>query len=136
MGGIGSGDWQHGKDTTSGYRSLDVRRLQRDNLLSPGLVYTVHWTREKEDVAVIEICTQAGRLILNYKHRSPQEDWRILKYPVLLDWTDCTFGGRRAWFRCPANGCGRRVALLYLGRAGIFACRHCYRLVYNSTFGN
>ena len=27
-------------------------------------------------------------------------------------------------------GCGRRVAILYGG--GIFACRHCYRLVYPS----
>jgi hypothetical protein len=35
-------------------------------------------------------------------------------------------------FRCPANGCGQRVALLYLGGAGIFACRHCYRLAYPS----
>ena len=38
------------------------------------------------------------------------------------------YGGERPWFLCPARGCGRRVAILYGGR--IFACRHCYRLVY------
>ena len=42
----------------------------------------------------------------------------------------CTLGGRRAWLLCPAQGCGRRVALLYIGGAGIFACRHCYKLAY------
>jgi hypothetical protein len=47
-----------------------------------------------------------------------------------FDWTPCTYGGQRAWFRCPAVGCGQRVALLYGGR--IFACRHCYRLTYRS----
>ena len=36
----------------------------------------------------------------------------------------------RVWFRCPARGCGRRVAVLYSG--GIFACRLCYQLVYET----
>ena len=47
-----------------------------------------------------------------------------------LDWTPCNLGGQRPWFRCPARGCGRRVAILYGG--AIFACRHCYRLAYPS----
>jgi hypothetical protein len=67
---------------------------------------------------------------LIYRHKSGGNDWQPMDYPVRLEWTACTLGGRRAWFRCPANGCGRRVALLYLGGAGIFACRHCYRLAY------
>jgi hypothetical protein len=40
------------------------------------------------------------------------------------------YGGKRPWFLCPARGCGRRVAVLYGG--GIFACRHCHRLAYQS----
>lgn len=39
------------------------------------------------------------------------------------------------WFHCPAQGCGRCVAKLYLGGA-IFACRHCYRLAYSSQREN
>jgi hypothetical protein len=48
----------------------------------------------------------------------------------MLSWTACHYGGKRAWFICPAKGCGQRVALLYLGGSGIFACRHCYQLAY------
>ena len=55
-----------------------------------------------------------------------------MEYPVRLAWTDCTLGGQRGWLLCPARGCGRRVALLYLGGSGIFACRHCYELAYAS----
>ncbi len=53
-----------------------------------------------------------------------------MDYTVELDWADCHLGGQRAWFRCPAKGCGRRVAILYGG--AIFACRHCHRLAYES----
>jgi hypothetical protein len=34
------------------------------------------------------------------------------------------------WFRCPVKGCGRRVAILH--ENGIFACRQCHQLVYES----
>ena len=49
---------------------------------------------------------------------------------MLLDWTPCTLGGQRVWWRCPAVGCGRRVAVLHGGR--VFACRLCNRLAYRS----
>ena len=64
-------------------------------------------------------------MTLIYRSRSGNEDWEDQNYPVWLDWTPCHFGGERPWFRCPAMGCGRRVAILYGGR--IFACRHCYQ---------
>ena len=73
---------------------------------------------------------EADRVILSYRHQSGGDNWQAMEYSVRLEWTACTLGGRRAWFLCSANGCGRRVALLYLGGAGIFACRHCYRLAY------
>jgi hypothetical protein len=71
---------------------------------------------------------EADRVILNY--RSHGDDWQLMGYPVYLEWTGCHLGGRRVWFRCPAKGCGRRVAILYGG--AIFACRHCHRLAYES----
>lgn len=67
-----------------------------------------------------------------YRHKSGGGDWQPMDYPVRLAWTDCTLGGRRAWLLCPARDCGRRVALLYIGGSGIFACRHCYKLAYAS----
>jgi hypothetical protein len=132
MGGFGSGRGQNGKDTTSGYRALDVRRLQHDGLLTPGRSFGWNWTREGEIVASIKVRAETDRIILNYRHKSGGSDWQPMDYPVLLNWTDCTLGGRRAWLLCPARGCGRRVALLYIGGSGIFACRHCYKLAYAS----
>lgn len=133
MGGLGSGRrWQSGKDITDDYRSLDARRWQRDGLLTPGQAFGWHWSRGGEKVASIDVRTEPGHLILSYRHRNNGEEWKSKEYPVELDWTPCTYGGHRAWFRCPAQGCGRRVALLYLGSAGVFACRHCYRLAHAS----
>ncbi|QWF69714.1 hypothetical protein KEF85_10035 [Methylomonas paludis] len=133
MGGMGSGRQdQGGKNTTNDYHHLDIRRLQRDDLLRTGLSYTLNWSRNNEKVASIQIQTQDDRLTLDYRYRKNGGDWKNQNYSVMLDSTECSYGGKRVWFKCPANGCGRRVALLYLGSSGIFACRHCYKLVYES----
>lgn len=131
MGGMGSGRrWYYGaNNTTSDYRSLDVRRWQRDGLLTPGRAFGWQWSRDGEVVASIQVRVETGRVYLIYRQRSGG-DWKDENYPVWLDWTPCNLGGQRPWFRCPARGCGRRVAILYGG--GIFACRHCYRLAYPS----
>lgn len=131
MGGIGSGRRnQDGRDTTSDHRSLDARYLHRKRLLMAGRSSVLTWTRDGETQGSIGLRAEADRVILNYRRQSPGCDWRPMEYPVRLDWTPCNFGGRRAWFLCPAQGCGRRVARIYIGSAGIFACRHCYQLAY------
>jgi hypothetical protein len=131
MGGMGSGRRnQGGKATTSGSYPLDVRYLQRAGLLTPGRGISLNWSRNGEQVASIQARPEDDRVTLSYRYKTGGADWQAMDYPVWLEWTACTLGGRRAWFRCPTNGCGRRVALLYLGGAGIFACRHCYRLAY------
>lgn len=133
MGGIGSGRrYQGGKDTTRGHRSLDVRRLQRDGLLKPGQSYGWNWHRNDGKASSIHIQAESTRLILRYQHQSRGGPWQQMEYPVCLEWTSCNLGGSRAWFLCPAEGCGRRVAILYIGGRGIFACRHCCRLAYES----
>jgi hypothetical protein len=70
-------------------------------------------------------------VILIYRHRSGDGEWKDEQYPVRIVRTPCRLGGSRAWFICPAVGCGWRVAILYGG--GIFACRRCYRLAYASS---
>jgi hypothetical protein len=72
---------------------------------------------------------EQDRVILIYRHRSGSEEWKDQQYPLRIVRTRCNLGGERAWFICPAVGCGRRVAILYGG----FACRHCYRLAYPSA---
>ena len=129
MGGIGSGRrYQGGKDTTSDMRPLDIRKLQRDGLLTPGRAFGWHWTVNGNEVASIQMRTEVDRVILNYRSRSNGGEWQPMEYPVYLEWTGLHFGGRRAWFLCPARGCGRRVAILFGG--SIFACRHCHNLAY------
>ena len=128
MGGFGSGCWQRGKRTTIDMRSLDIRRLQRDGLLTLGKSWTTQWQRNGEEVASIQIRMEVDRVILNYLSRSNGGKWQRMESPVTLQWTPCNLGGRRVWFRCPAQGCGQRVAILYGGT--IFACRHCHKLAY------
>lgn len=129
MGGPGSGRrFQGGKNTTGDMRALDVRRLQRDGLLTPGQAFGWNWSRNGETIASIQMRTEANQVILKYRSRSNGGEWKAMEYPVRLEWTGCNLGGRRAWFRCPAQGCGRRVAILYGG--SVFACRHCHKLNY------
>ncbi|HMV07084.1 MAG TPA: hypothetical protein PKA30_16265 [Accumulibacter sp.] len=129
MGGSGSGrGYQGGKATTYDMRKLDVRRLQRDGLLQPGLAFGWQWTCNGEELASIQIRTEVDRVMLSYRSRNNGGEWQPMEYPVTLEWTPCHLGGRRAWFHCPARGCGQRVAILYGGT--IFACRHCHKLSY------
>lgn len=131
MGGIGSGRHFIGaRSTTTDYLNLDVRKLKRDGILVPGLRSSVQWKRRSGAFAEISILCGVDRLTLIYKNKRDAEDWEDLQYPIQLDYTECSIGGRRVWFRCPAVGCGRRVAILYGGR--VFVCRHCHRLVYDS----
>jgi hypothetical protein len=130
MGGPGSGRrWKFGaKSTTADYTSMDVRTWQRQGILRPGISFTSKWSRNSEVYASVDVRTEAQSVVLKYSHRRGDGERKAEEYPVQIEWTRCTYGGRRAWFLCPALGCGRRVAVLYGG--AIFACRHCYKLVY------
>lgn len=129
MGGFGSGR-RWGKSTTDTMRRLDVRQLQRDGLLKPGLAFGWNWSRNGETTASINILTGVDRITLDYRSRSHGGEWQSMRYPIGVVWTAMHYGGSRPWFLCPAQGCGRRVALLYCG--GVFACRHCHQLAYQS----
>lgn len=130
MGGSGSGKRWNSRSTTGDYRQMDVRRLQRDGLLDRRYMFTWGWSRHGEVQASIGIRPDFDRVALTYTHSSSGTPPTEQNYAVLLDWTDCHYGGRRAWFLCPARGCGRRVAILYCGK--VFACRRCYGLAYES----
>lgn len=127
MGGFGSGrKW--GKGCTDDMRQIDIRQLARDGYLKAGKAYGWQWTRRGEVVASINVTVETDRVWLTYRQRERGDEWQDMRYPVKLDRTACHLGGGRVWWRCPAAGCGRRVAVLYGG--GVFACRHCHRLAY------
>lgn len=72
-----------------------------------------------------------GQVRLSYSWQKNDGESGRLDYPVRLQTTFCHYGGVRYWFNCPAVGCVKRIAKLYLGDK-YFACRHCYRLAYRS----
>jgi hypothetical protein len=132
MGGFGIGRrWScETKGRTGEHPALDVRQLQRGGLLRPGRSFTYRWYLDGKLAASINVTAEQDRVILSYEYGNPDESWQRDQYPVLLEWLQCNYGGGRAWFLCPGDGCGRRVAIIY-GKI-IFACRHCHSLAYVS----
>lgn len=131
MGGWGSGR-KFGADCTEDYRSIDIRRWQRDGYLVAGRYLDWQWTRNGEKIAAIGAKVECGYLRLIYNYRASNADaWEPLDYTIRLQTTPCNYGGVRYWFTCPAVGCGRRVAILYAA-GKYYACRHCYHLAYQS----
>ena len=129
MGGFGSG--RHGgKSTTSDMHVLDIRKIARTGLLKPGQSFNWQWSRNGEPVANINLRTNTDRVTLDYRARDSGGEWQTMNYPVRLSWTPCTYGGQRAWWLCPASGCGRRVAVRYGGK--VYACRHYHKLAYQT----
>ena len=123
------------KSCTEDYRALDVRKVNRAGRLQPGSVCSWEWSRNGNVLASIHMKAGFDRVTLDYRQKTNGSDWKDVSYPVRLVYTPCNMGGQRVWWQCPAAGCGRRVAVLY-GGTGIFACRHCYRLVYRSQRDN
>lgn len=84
-------------------------------------------------------CDNSGgrELILAYETRrtdrsEPSDDRNEHCYTIPITFTDCNFGGRRPWWRCPR--CRDRVGKLYLPPAEPrFKCRECYDLGYRSS---
>jgi hypothetical protein len=122
------GVYRGGKDTTDCYHALDVRWLYRKRILERSCSTTINWHRGDDVIASIGVRNQAGNLEIEYTHTGREGERTRYCYSVEIEWTRCNYGGTRPWFRCPARDCGRRVAVLYGGRA--FACRQCQNLVY------
>jgi hypothetical protein len=124
MGGLGSGRRSYSRDTTSDYQQLDVREWQRLGFL----------------VQFAPIFTRGGWTVnvVLPRYLDPAQEWVVLSRTekerpvnVKIEWTACNYGGRRAWLRCPNEGCNRRVAILYADHATV-ACRRCRDLAYES----
>lgn len=126
MGGMGSGQ-RGGRDLTDRFRRLDVRALHRAGVLEPGQARRWTWMRGGAVTSEIVIEAEGAALLLGYQ-MTKQHEIKSFSYRVRLDWTPCTFGGKRPWFLCP--GCDRRVAVLF--GLEMFLCRHCRGLAYRS----
>lgn len=129
MGGYFSGR-RGGRDCTDDKLALDIRKLNRAGVLTPGHGFRWQWSRSGHAFATINGTSEGGHVSLDYKVREHDGEWVPMKYPVHLAWTACHYGGGRVWWLCPVIGCGRRVAVLYGGK--VFACRRCHQLAYRS----
>ena len=135
MGGCGSGQWYRwsSKPTTNDYLSFSMARLRelgvvKDKIHQHG---SWQWTRNGEEVSSIayEVNTLDWHAWLRVYYTNTKSDEKQ-DYNITLTTTTPNYGGQRWWFICPAQGCGRRVGVLYLAK--ILACRHCYNAAYPS----
>lgn len=130
MGGYGSGKRCNNrfKRITGDYSCIDIRRWKRKNLLTPGNSFSLF---KADGISLyVDTAQNLNNFVIHYQSKKEIKTLKSLDYIIQLNWVNCHFGGKRPWFICPLKKCGQRVAILYGGP--IFACRHCYKLVYQS----
>jgi hypothetical protein len=54
----------------------------------------LNWSRNGEQVASIQARPEDDRVTLSYRYKTGGADWQAMDYPVWLEWTACTLGGR------------------------------------------
>lgn len=126
MGGGGSGV-SRGYSTTEGRLRFSIRDLRQAGVLVAGNSWRWQWSRGRDQSWSIQGSTEADKIVLSYRQLIDGGEWQDVCFPVWLVWTDCNYGGKRAWFCCPL--CGQRAGVLYSGGSR-FACRKCLRLNY------
>lgn len=126
MGGRGSGV-SRGYSATDGRLRLSIRDLRKTGNLVAGNTWWWQWSRGRDQSWSIQGSTEAEKIVLSYRQCIDGGEWQDISFPVWLEWTDCNYGGKRAWFRCPL--CGQRAGVLYSGGSR-FACRKCLQLNY------
>lgn len=116
-------------------------RMRQEGVIKPGVMRCGGWVwrdsltgEQRASVAYkASVRETSGRLELSYRFTSRPE-LGLVSYPIALVTTSPHFGGRRWWFICPLEHCGRRVGKLYLPPGGqYYGCRHCYGLTYRSS---
>jgi hypothetical protein len=128
MGGVGSGK-PADRLCTDEKQALDIRLLDRQGLLRPGVAFECRWEHSGA-IASIHLAVGRDSALIRHNATAAEPDHLPLSYVVQIEWCGCRFGGQRPWWRCPGVTCGRRVALLYAGNA--LACRNCHSLTYRS----
>lgn len=134
MGGLGSGHYArfNVKRTVEEYLWIDAQEWWNRCILVEGGINR-HWGwPDKTGIGrtQMKISDDDDRVKVEYMinpvigEPEPMTQW------IPIEFTPCHFGGKRWWFRCPRDSCGRRVRRLYRGRC--FFCRVCYDLNYES----
>jgi len=116
------------RSTTGDLLRFSVHEIAVRGLNLRGEGFGWHWSREGKVAASIAASVQGdvddATLVLNYALNGSPMTQRIRP-----EASPCRFGGLRWLALCPNTG--RRVAYLYIGRAGVLS-RHACRLKFNS----
>ena len=137
MGGMNSGTWYRWdkKDTTAAYSAWDIESLIDDIESAPSKHYRgrfIYSTSGKETATVIfELNLRYTFKPVVYIQYQSAVTQQVINYCIYLAYTLPNYGGKRWWWLCPMQGCGRRVGKLYFS-SKYHACRHCLNLVYES----
>lgn len=121
MGSIASGRIAAFRKTVDKYPSIDVNRWNREGLLEEGkrFIWQMSFNSPRLDVSVLN---KQIRLIFSIE--------QPYKQVISLGYSNCHLAGFRTWFMCE---CGKRVVKLYYYDSGLFQCRLCLKLLYEST---
>jgi len=126
MGWYGSGR-KTDLETTEDALSIDIRNWQRDGLLANETRFTCRWSKRGKVIKRVKVTIEPELARISYDNVPKEKQ----TYSIKLQTTNCHYGGKRYWFSCPARGCNKRTALLYLHNH-YFACRKCHKLSYSS----
>lgn len=126
--------------TVEDCRALDVNELNREGCLEGPGVGRSSWIREDggEETASVGWRYRPGEpdvLELFYTVTPTgyrDGDPRDVEYEVPIEWTECTYGGARPWFRCPECDTRRGKLYKHSGGGDRFLCRECLDLIYES----
>jgi hypothetical protein len=117
------------KHTCELSQALSIQLLKKHGYLKqPELSGSLSWTRFHKTSNKIHISR-------NDAGDSPQ--FQLTRFDtsqrdyIQTTSTECFLSGKRLWFVCPVESCGKRVGVLYQ-RNNYFACRTCHNLAYQS----
>jgi hypothetical protein len=131
MGGCGSGRHRGArKRRVEACLSLAVNELSHNGIFTPGASGTFTWERNCDAVDSIDFRADTTGLVLCYLVQGAKAT-KAIEQRIDLSFAPAAFGGARTYFLCPGAECSRRVSVLYF-RGGLFRCRHCHGLAYES----
>jgi len=130
MGGYGSNRWgdTHVRATTGDGLRLSIASLKP--YLTGGRWHMVwQWKRGDAVAATMGLAVNREGVTLDYTITHGDNEPQMVRDAVPVAWTNCTYGGERAWFVCP--DCEIRRNALYLSPGQTrFRCRACHNLAY------
>lgn len=131
---VGRGVWFK-KNQVEECLQLDMMQLARDIDLDEPECTNFTWETGpgRESTIGVWVQPERRRMLFTYDVTDRQSKADYFAYWVPFTSTPCYFGGKRWWFYCPNNNCGRRCRILYQAPgSGHFACRVCQKLTYQS----